>query len=231
MKLSYCLCSFVCVVSLFADLVDLQGKKDSKGSDMVVECGFHDHFRIPCATRAYSKLFDQLPGVYVGTVQNMSPLVELISHEMSRSFLEKGVTMPPWRGARALMSKWSPQRSVDRLPGQVSPRSRSTPISSAEVALPDTDLGMRPNVSAVAEARVDGAAGHRTSGTSERGESTRTEIGALARPVGCADRPSSLRTTSTWHLRRGAPPCRGGSPVLSVKLGFDFPAAQAAVLK
>eukprot|EP00892_Ulva_mutabilis_P000211 jgi/Ulvmu1/10190/UM006_0146.1 len=214
-----------CFKNLCHEFILVKGRGDSKGSDVVVECGFHDHFRIPCATRAYSKLFDQLPAVYVGTVQNMSPLVELISHEMSRSFLEKGVTMPPWRGARALMSKWSPQRSIDRLPGQASPRSRSTPMSSAEVAAADTSVQRK--VSAVAEARVDTAAEHRPVSASDRSEAARTDIGALARPVGCPDRPSSMRATSTWHLRQGSRACSGGSPVLSVKLGFDFPAARA----
>lgn len=203
----------------------MQGTGDSKGSEVVVECGFHDHFRIPCATAAYSKLFDQLPAIYVGTTENMSPLVDVISREMARSFLEKGVTMPPWRGAKALMSKWMPQRAIDRLPGQASPRSRSTPFTSGEIARTVVDDAVQRTVSAVAEARVDAVGVNRTAGASDRGEAGRTEIGALPRHVGCAERSSSIRSASTWHLRHSTACCGGGSPVLSVKLGFDFPGA------
>lgn len=208
--------------------VSMQATGDSKGCDVVVECGFHDHFRIPCATAAYSKLFNQLPAVYVGTTENMSPLVDVISREMARSFLEEGVTMPPWRGSKALMSKWIPQRAIDRLPGQASPRSRTVSVATSDIARSVRDQAARPAVSAVAEARVDTAGEPRTTGHSERGEGARTEIGALPRPIGCAERASSLRTPSTWHLRRSTA-CARGSPVLSVKLGFDYPGARPSM--
>jgi hypothetical protein len=97
---------------------------DCSGTDIIVECAFRSHFCIPCATKPYLAILERVPDIFVGTASQMLPLVEIVTHELARAFSENGITMPPWRSAQSVMSKWSPQRATDRLPssGGASPQ-------------------------------------------------------------------------------------------------------------
>ena len=215
----------------------MQGKADSAGTEIVVECGFSEHFLIPCATHAYSKLYENLPSVFVGPIQQMAPLVELIVHEMSKSFAEKGITMPPWRGCRAIMSKWAPQKATDRLPSEAaSPRAESA-ASSSELDTPPA-LGHQSASGAVDRENTSAGPDDRRGTTGSVpcyeklvGPGTRkpsgksTTVGLLA-PVCAVDvtKASGLRATPAGHLRHSRG-CR--SPTWSIKVGFDSPGHKA----
>jgi uncharacterized protein (TIGR01615 family) len=176
----------------------LQGLDDSEERDIVIECAFSSHFRIPCATKAYLALLDTVPEVFVGSLARMLPLVDLMTRELARSFADMGVTMPPWRSARSVMSKWAPQKATDRMPsGTSSPRS-GTKLPSLENGHP-----CLPRVLS-----------HPRQGHSAR----ITNAGALTQS-GEVTRRGRVDSSGRQLFAQKS----GGSPVMSVKVGFDFP--------
>lgn len=94
------------------------------------------HFLIPHPTPAYTALLSLLPDEYVGTASRLKPLVQCVCGEMAASFEARGLTLPPWRSAQAMTSKWLPQRSKDT--AIVGPRvgSGSSPTAPAIAAAP-----------------------------------------------------------------------------------------------
>jgi hypothetical protein len=65
--------------------------------------------------------------VYVGAA--IEPLVDFLCSELAAAFRAEGATLPPWRAADAMLSKWRPRRSVDcdMLPPNGSFRVRTLP--------------------------------------------------------------------------------------------------------
>ena len=49
--------------------------------------------------------------MYVGSC--VEPLVDFLCSELAIAFKAEGATLPPWRSADAMLSKWRPRRSVD----------------------------------------------------------------------------------------------------------------------
>ena len=66
--------------------------------------------------------------VYVGAA--IEPLVDFLCSELAAAFRAEGATLPPWRAADAMLSKWRPRRSVDcdMLPPHGSFRVRDLPL-------------------------------------------------------------------------------------------------------
>jgi hypothetical protein len=157
----------------------------------------------------------------------MSPLVELISQEMARSFSESGITMPPWRASKAIMSKWAPQRAVDKLPSEAaSPRAGSL-TALAELEKP-VHLSQKIDSSSRKGTVIDRCGMVDTgAGTCQRQCDARrpAEHGiGLPGQIAAVERPASVLVAQPRHLRRSS---RSSSPVLSVKVGFEFPGQQA----
>ncbi len=44
---------------------------------------------------------------------SVEPLVDFLCSELAAAFRAEGATLPPWRAADAMLSKWRPRRSVD----------------------------------------------------------------------------------------------------------------------
>ncbi len=55
--------------------------------------------------------FRLAPQVYVGS--SVELLVDFLCSELAAAFKAEGATLPPWRAADAMLSKWRPRRSVD----------------------------------------------------------------------------------------------------------------------
>ena len=187
--------------------IGVQGSGDSCGSDIVVECAFSSHFRIPCATRAYQDLLAHLPDVFVGPLQRMLPLVDLMTRELSHSFSEAGITMPPWRSARSVMSKWAPQKAT----GPPAERGGLSEVQRRVQAYLQQ---------AATSAERAGAA--RVGASSAAACAHTHDAGALEQAArdGARDCAQARRIKPPYKQRSG-----GGSPVLSVKLGFASPQA------
>jgi uncharacterized protein (TIGR01615 family) len=73
----------------------------------IVEPHLRQHFEVGRPSPLYRRLLDDLPDVFVGGAEQLAVVVEFLCDQMSTSFMECGMSVPPWRSARALLSKWS----------------------------------------------------------------------------------------------------------------------------
>jgi hypothetical protein len=73
----------------------------------IVEPQLRSHFEVGRPSPLYRRLLDDLPDVFVGGASELCAVVEFLCDQMSTSFQECGMSVPPWRSARALLSKWS----------------------------------------------------------------------------------------------------------------------------
>ena len=79
----------------------------------LVDPKFREQFEIAHASPRYAAVLAAAPADFVGTEERIVPLVELMCAEMSAAFRAAGATLPPWRQAGAMLSKWRPRRSED----------------------------------------------------------------------------------------------------------------------
>lgn len=92
---------------------------------LVMEPDIKAHFVISRSTPAYARLVDALPSTFVGTHQTLVRLVDFMCEQMNGSFRESGMSVPPWRKNKAILSKWF-------LPTATSRSHPTTPSGSPE---------------------------------------------------------------------------------------------------
>ena len=71
----------------------------------VLQPHFREQFEISHPTPRYSGLLAMLPSVMVGTAAQLTPLVQLLCAEMSLAFEQHGLSLPPWRQSKSILSK------------------------------------------------------------------------------------------------------------------------------
>lgn len=54
-----------------------------------------------------------MPDTFIGTAQQLAPLVMLLCGELQAAFDEQGRTCPPWRQFKSMLSKWVPAKARD----------------------------------------------------------------------------------------------------------------------
>lgn len=86
---------------------------EEEPQDFIIEVRFREHFRIPQPTSRYAMLLEAVPEVVIATPTSFSSLVQLICSEMAFAFSQMGLSLPPWRQAKSLITKWLPTRSKD----------------------------------------------------------------------------------------------------------------------
>jgi hypothetical protein len=74
---------------------------------------FREQFEISQPTARYGGLLAMLPAVFVGTAAELLPLVQLLCSEMTLAFEQHGLSLPPWRQSKSLLSKWLPSKLRD----------------------------------------------------------------------------------------------------------------------
>jgi uncharacterized protein (TIGR01615 family) len=97
----------------------------SPSTVLVMEPDIKAHFVISRPTPAYARLVDALPSTFVGTHQTLVRLVDFMCEQMNGSFRESGMSVPPWRKNKAILSKWF-------LPTATSRSHPATPSGSPE---------------------------------------------------------------------------------------------------
>ena len=65
--------------------------------DYVIELDFRDRFNIANPTPFYNTCLAAVPEVWVGPLEQLLPLVELLCYEMCIAFEDRNLEMPPWR--------------------------------------------------------------------------------------------------------------------------------------
>lgn len=66
---------------------------------------FREQFEISHPTPRYSGLLALVPQVMVASAAQLVPLVQLLCAEMSLAFEQHGLSLPPWRQSKSLLSK------------------------------------------------------------------------------------------------------------------------------
>jgi uncharacterized protein (TIGR01615 family) len=94
-------------------LTVLANEGEFKDSTLIVDPLFREQFAIPQPSATYAALLELIPMEFVGTASRLIPLVQCLCAEMVASFESKGLTLPPWRRAQSMLSKWLPTKSRD----------------------------------------------------------------------------------------------------------------------
>jgi uncharacterized protein (TIGR01615 family) len=125
--------------------------EDVFGEDYVVEARFKDHFTISHPTARYAGVMNVVPEEIVGPASAIKPLVQLLCYEMSLAFDTQGLSLPPSRHPKSLLSKWLPAKLQDvdmstpgETPGGMSPRG-SSPKGIMTPRVPPSTMGPSPN--------------------------------------------------------------------------------------
>lgn len=102
-----------CFRNLRHEFLTVLGEGDSQDVPYFVDPAFKEQFKIPQPSAAYEALLELLPSEFVGTSSRLVPLVQNLCAEMVVSFEANGLTLPPWRRAASMLTKWLPSRSRD----------------------------------------------------------------------------------------------------------------------
>lgn len=102
-----------CFRNLRHEFLTVLGEGDYKDVPYIVDPAFKEQFEIPSPSASYAALLELLPGEFVGTSSRLVPLVQNLCAEMVASFDANGLTLPPWRRAQSMLTKWLPSRSRD----------------------------------------------------------------------------------------------------------------------
>lgn len=122
-----------CLRHLRYSFLFLRTSVDGALTDLILDLNFRDNFVISHPTRDFERVFEAVPEVFVGTPERLQSLVEFLCHEVAASFAAHGLSMPPWRKAPSLLTKWLPKEHDDvQPPVDVSP----SPSSSTGLASP-----------------------------------------------------------------------------------------------
>ncbi|KXZ50391.1 hypothetical protein GPECTOR_16g564 [Gonium pectorale] len=104
-----------CFRSLRHEFLVVRGTGEYEGMELIVEPALRAQFAIPHPSPAYMAALSRVPDVFVGAAFRLVPVVQTLCALMAASFLEQGLTLPPWRREAAMLSKWLPNpcRMVD----------------------------------------------------------------------------------------------------------------------
>jgi len=76
------------------------------GGRVLVDPSFRAQFLIGRPTPTYEAVLAEVPEAFVGRFTRLERLVNVLCEHMSASFQDAGLSLPPWRNVRSLLSKW-----------------------------------------------------------------------------------------------------------------------------
>lgn len=95
------------------EFIVVAGTGHDDGIDYIVESKFRSHFAIPHPTDRYAAVIAAVPDEIAAPAEALAPLVQLLCSELSLAFEQMGLSLPPWRQSKSLLSKWLPAKSRD----------------------------------------------------------------------------------------------------------------------
>lgn len=109
------------------------------GEAVIVDLHFREQFAMAQPTKRYRAALC-ITERFVGSVDRLTALVHFLCEEMAAAFTLRGLTLPPWRRKRAVLSKWRPvrDRTVDVMLGIPA----ALPASDAGAEPPGTSAGL-----------------------------------------------------------------------------------------
>lgn len=132
---------------------------------LVVDLDFRAQFQVARPTPHFEVALQAAPAVFVGRVDRLQQLVELLSDACRRSLRMQGLHLPPWRKAEYLRAKWlapykrttnaltvatvaSSSLTSGGVPGVSLHRAQQ--IQSADPAIPQLNFGVWPEAAQTA---------------------------------------------------------------------------------
>ncbi|EOA25336.1 hypothetical protein CARUB_v10018656mg [Capsella rubella] len=73
---------------------------------VLIDINFQSKFQIARPSKAYKSISQTLPFVFVGQVDRLKKLVVFLSKAAKKSLTKKGLSVPPWRRAEYVLTKW-----------------------------------------------------------------------------------------------------------------------------
>ena len=194
---------------------------------LVVDAGFRDAVAVVAPPPALERVLDALPRVFVGGAAKLAAAVGLVAAETRQALEAEGRPLPPWRSARALLSKWMPQGAgavADERPSEGAaggePPSSFSPRSSAAAAADAVAAasGLSPPTSP--SAPLPGAAPRSPPAGATSGEEAPSRrrptalsiaasqrLGGCGAPDGARRRRLQKRRDASYRARRAAAGC------------------------
>lgn len=128
---------------------------------LVVDAGFRDAVAVVAPPPRLAKVLDALPRVFVGGAARLDEAVRRVAAETRLALEAEGRPLPPWRSARALLSKWMPQGAgavVDERPSEemAAGGSSACSTSSAAAARAGAASGLSPPTTPTSAAAAAG---------------------------------------------------------------------------
>ncbi len=97
----------------FIVVTDLPCVSKTEPATALVDIAFREHFLLASSTPEYDSFLAALPSVFVGTLGVLQPMITTASAAMAHTYRTLGISIPPWRSASALMTKFQPVHFID----------------------------------------------------------------------------------------------------------------------
>ncbi len=88
------------------------------GECVIVDPAFRSQFEVAglaASGRYTSQLVPLLPHLFVGMLSTLASIVQLMDSALVEEAQARGLELPPWRSAGAMLSKWMPKRYSDEV--------------------------------------------------------------------------------------------------------------------
>lgn len=89
----------------FIDVVDNSSTKKGEVR-VIIELNFRGEFELAKASEEYSRLVKCLPEVYVGKIERLLSLTQILCNAAKKCMKEKKIHVAPWRKQRYMQAKW-----------------------------------------------------------------------------------------------------------------------------
>ncbi|CAM8960727.1 unnamed protein product [Rhodiola kirilowii] len=89
------------------EYVDIAANSEIGKSDrLIIDIDFRSHFEIARAVDSYSRILNNLPVVYVGSLDRLKQFLPIMVDAARSSLKHNSMPFPPWRSLAYLQAKW-----------------------------------------------------------------------------------------------------------------------------
>jgi uncharacterized protein (TIGR01615 family) len=72
----------------------------------IIDFNFKESFAIARPSDRYKELYEKIPSVFIGSIQDLKKCVFMLCDRMKTSFINTGIDLPPWRCYKSMITKW-----------------------------------------------------------------------------------------------------------------------------
>ncbi|CAN4084074.1 unnamed protein product [Withania somnifera] len=112
---------------IFIDVIDNSSSKKG-GVRIIIELNFRSEFELAKASEEYNRLVKYLPEVYVGKIERLISVTQILCNAAKKCMKEKKIHVAPWRKQRYMQAKWL--KTVERTEASDKPELSNTEYTS-----------------------------------------------------------------------------------------------------